>query len=199
MPVIADPLEDHLLGRLGGDAAEVLGRDVALVDLIAVFRQRLLRDLGLLGLPKLARLRVDLGLLLLLLHLREQLLLEVRGHQQLVDLEVTGVVVDLHARVLRSAGSLLVGGQQSVLESLHQPVGGDSLLSLQHRDGVEDLLAHRPSSTRLLRPISEYGIETTPSSAATVTSSSEAPTSSPVKLPRPWRGLRVRTRARRPR
>ena len=54
------------------------------------------------------------------------------------------------------------------------------------RDGLDDLLAScaQPSS-RLLRLMSEYGIDTTPSSAATVTSSSLAPTSSPVKLLRP--------------
>ena len=33
---LADPLQDHLLGGLRGDAAEVVGRDVALVDLVAV-------------------------------------------------------------------------------------------------------------------------------------------------------------------
>ena len=33
---LADPLEDHLLGGLRGDAAEVVGRDVALLDLVAV-------------------------------------------------------------------------------------------------------------------------------------------------------------------
>ena len=196
---LADPLEDHLLGRLRGDAAEVVGRDVALGDLIAELHQSLERDLGRFGLAQLAGLRIDLRLSGLLLDLVEQLLLDVLRDVELVDAEVPVLVVHLHARVLGRTGCLLVRGQQGVLERLHEPVGGDALLSLQHGDGVEDLLAHRPSSTRLLRPISEYGIETTPSSAATVTSSSEAPTSSPVKLPRPSRGLRVRTRARRPR
>ena len=41
--------------------------------------------------------------------------------------------------------------------------------------------------------MSEYGIDTTPSSAATVTSASLAPTSSPVKLVRPPCSPRVRT------
>ena len=47
------------------------------------------------------------------------------------------------------------------------------------------------------RWISAYGMETTPVSAATVTSDSDAPSSSPVKLRRPSCSQRVRTRARR--
>ena len=43
--------------------------------------------------------------------------------------------------------------------------------------------------------MSAYGIETMPVSAATVTSSSVAPTSSPVKVLRPPCSARVRTRA----
>src|SRR4051794_37460125 len=63
------------------------------------------------------------------------------------------------------------------------------------------------SSIRFERRIAEYGIAITPPSAASVTSSSEAPTSSPVKLrtvrASPWprstgRGWRTLTRARRP-
>ena len=56
---LADALQDHLLGRLGGDAAEVVGRDVALVDLVLVLLELLGVDLGLLGLAHLARLGVD--------------------------------------------------------------------------------------------------------------------------------------------
>ena len=36
---LADPLQDHLLGGLRGDAAEVVRRDVALLDLVAVERR----------------------------------------------------------------------------------------------------------------------------------------------------------------
>ena len=89
-------------------------------------------DLGHLGLAQLAGLRVDRGLAQLLLDLVEQLLLEVGGTQQLEDAEVAAVVVDVHARVLGGAGLLLVGRQQGVLERLHQPVGGDALLALEH-------------------------------------------------------------------
>jgi hypothetical protein len=137
---LADALEDHLLGGLRGDAAEVLRRGVALVDLIAVLREPLGIDLRLLGLPQLAGLGVDLRLLLLLLDLREQLLLEVGRHEQLEYAEVSGRAIDLHPRVLGRAGRLLVGGQQGVLERRHQSIGGDALLSLQDLDGLDDLL-----------------------------------------------------------
>ncbi len=76
---LADPLEDHLLGRLRGDAPEVVGRDVALLDLVAVLGQPLLVDLGRLGVDELARLRVDGRLAELLLDLVEQLVLELGG------------------------------------------------------------------------------------------------------------------------
>ena len=195
---LADPLEDHLLGGLGRDAAEVVRRDVALVDLIAVLREALLVDLGRLGLAQLARLRVHLRLAQLLLHLVEQLLLELGGQDQLEHEEVTGLPVHLHAGVLRRAGRLLVGREERVLERLHQAVCRDALLALEHSHGLDDLLGHR-ASRRLLLLISEYGIDTTPSSAATVTSASDAPTSSPVRFCWPSRGLRSRSLARCPR
>ena len=57
---LADPLEDHLLGGLGGDAAEVVGRDVALVDLVLGTASSFSGSIsGVLGLAHLARLRVD--------------------------------------------------------------------------------------------------------------------------------------------
>ena len=46
--------------------------------------------------------------------------------------------------------------------------------------------------------MSAYAMDTTPASAATVTASSVAPTSSPVKLEWPSCRLRVRTRRRLP-
>ena len=177
---LADPLQDHLLGGLRGDAAEVLRRDVALVDLVAVLHQPLLIDLGRLGVDQLAGLRVDGRLARLLLDLVEQLLLEVGRQDQLVDAEVAADAVDLDARVLGRLGRLLVGREERVLQRRHQAIGGDPLLALEDADGLDDLLGHPSPSSRLLRLISEYGIATTPSSAATVTSSSDAPTSSPV-------------------
>ncbi len=137
---LADPLEDHLLGGLRGDAAEVLGRHVALVDLIAVLGEQLGVELGLGGLAHLPRLGVDRGLLLL--HLGEQPLLELGGDDQLEDDEVAAVAVHVHARVLGGAGGLLVGGEQGVLERRHQALGGDALLALEDPYGLQDLSTH---------------------------------------------------------
>ena len=111
---LADPLEDHLLGRLRGDAAEVVGGDVALVDLIGVLGQHLGRDLGLGGLAHLAGLGVDPALLDL--DLLEQPLLEVGGHQQLVDAEVRGLAAPCRRGRTSPTRLLLVGGEQRVLE-----------------------------------------------------------------------------------
>ena len=122
---LADALQDHLLGRLRGDAPEVLGRHVVLLDLIAVLREPLLVDLRRLGVDHLARLRVDRRLAGLLLDLVEQLLLEVGRQEQLEDAEVAARAVHLDAGVLRRLGRLLVGRQERVLERGHQPVGGD--------------------------------------------------------------------------
>ena len=74
---LADPLQDHLLGGLRGDAAEVVRGDVALLDLVAVLLELLRVDLGVLRLDALARLRVDVGLLVD--RLADQLGLEVLG------------------------------------------------------------------------------------------------------------------------
>ena len=98
---LADPLEDHLLGGLSGDAAEVLGGGVALLDLVAVLHQPLLVDLGRLGVDHLPRLRVD-GRLGLLLDLVERLLLEVERQDQLVDAEVLRSGRPLRARTSAS-------------------------------------------------------------------------------------------------
>src|SRR4051794_29134124 len=199
---LADPLQDHLLGGLSGDAPEVVRRDVAGLELVHVGLEALEVDLGLLGLADLARLRVDARLLVLgrlLLLLGEQALLEVLGDDQLVDAEVGGLAVHRHLRVLGGAGLLLVGRQQRVLERLHQLVLGDALLAPEDPYGFDDLLRHGPQSpSRFERWMSAYAIETTPVSAATVTESSLAPRSSPVNDVWPSCSPRVRTRARRP-
>ena len=52
---LADPLQDHLLGGLGGDPAEVFGGDVAGRDLVLVGGDHLRVELGVLGLAQLAR------------------------------------------------------------------------------------------------------------------------------------------------
>ena len=131
------------------------GRDVALLDLVAVLHQPLLVDLGRLGVDHLPRLGIDGGLAGLLLDLVEQLLLEVGRQQQLVHAEVAARAVHLHARVLRRIRRLLVGRQERVLQRRHQAVRGDSLLALEDADGLDDLLGHRSPSSRLLRLISE--------------------------------------------
>ena len=52
------------------------------------------------------------------------------------------VAVHRHARVLRRAGLLLVGGEQCVLEGEHELLLGDPLLSPQCADCIDDLLRH---------------------------------------------------------
>ena len=102
---LADPLEDHLLGGLRGDAAEVVGRDVALLDLVAVHRELLGVDLRLLRLDVLAGLGVEVGALVD--RLDDQLRLEALGHEQLDHAVVAGLGVELDARVLGGAGCFL--------------------------------------------------------------------------------------------
>ena len=51
-------------------------------------------------------------------------------------------MVEVDAGVFGRAGGLLVGGEQGVLEGVHQLVGGDSLLLLERFDCVDDLFAH---------------------------------------------------------
>ena len=126
---LADALEDHLLGRLRGDAAEVAGGHVPCLDLVLVGGQHLGVELGLLGLAQLARLGVD-RLFLLVGGLLEELLLELGRQDQLKDQEVAGVAVQIDTRVAGRLGSLLVRGEQGVLERLHQRLGVDPLLLL---------------------------------------------------------------------
>ena len=193
---LADPLEDHLLRRLGGDPAEVVGSDVAGLDLVPVGLEALRLQLRLLGLAPLARLRIDggardlnlgnllagglgrLGGLELVLELLvEQLLLEVLGNDQLVDPEVGGAVVELDPGVLGRAGGLLVGGEERVGERVHQRVRVDSLLLLERLDGVDDLLGHAATSVR----------RATDSSVASPPAGSSPSRRVPRRSPRPRR------------
>ena len=137
---LADPLVDDLLGGLGGDAAEVLGGDVALGDLVLVLGEHLGRDVGLFDHAPLAGLGVDRGLGLV--DLVEQLVFEVLGHEQFEDAEVAGLAVEFDARVLGRAGRLLVGREQRVFERVHQGFGVDPLLALEQLDCVNDFLGH---------------------------------------------------------
>ena len=124
---LADPLQDHLLGGLRGDPAEVVRGDVLGLDLVLVLLELLEVDLGLGRLAHLPRLGVD-GRLLVGRRLDEQLLLELRRDLQLPDLEVAAVAVHLDLRVRRRPGRLLVRRQERVLERFHQLLVGDVLL-----------------------------------------------------------------------
>src|SRR3954452_1105563 len=194
---LADPLEDHLLGGLRGDAAEVVRGDVPLVDLVLVLLELDRIDLRLLGLAHLPRLGVHGRLLVN--RLDDQMRLEALGDDQLGDDEVRGLGVDVDPRVLRRAGLLLVGRQERVLEGDAELVRGDALLARARAHGLQDLSGHGYSSTRLDRVMSPKGMATRPAGAAMVTSASQAPTSSPVNDLCPSCASRVRTRARRPR
>ena len=116
---LADPLQDDLLGGLGGDPAEVLGGDVDRLDLVLVGGEDLGVELGVLRLLQGAGGGIDLGLLALD-DLRQQLLLQLGGQDQLEDAEVRGVAIEVDACVLGSAGLLLVCGEQRILERRHQ-------------------------------------------------------------------------------
>ena len=112
------------------------------VDLVLVRSDHLRVELRVLGLAHFAGLGVDLGLLLQLGGLGQQLLLQLRRQDQFEDAEVAGFVVEVDAGVFGGAGGLLVGREQGVLEGVHQLVGGDSLLLLERFDCVDDLFAH---------------------------------------------------------
>ena len=134
---LADALQDHLLGGLRGDPPEVVGRDVAFVDLVAVLLELGGVDFRLLGFAQLAGLGVDDGALVD--RLDDQVRLQALGDDQFDHAEVGGLAVHLHARVLGRAGLLLVGGQQRVLEREHQLLGLDALLARQRVHGFQDL------------------------------------------------------------
>src|SRR5215217_3607521 len=140
---LADPLEDHLLGRLRGDPAEVVRRHVALLDLVLELGEARLRDLRRLGDDHLAGLGVDAPLELagrLLLGLVEQLVLELHGQDQLLHAVIAKVGVEVHARVADGVGLLLVGREQRVLQGGDELLLGDALLPCERAYGLDDLL-----------------------------------------------------------
>ena len=109
----ADALQDDLLGRLGGDAAEVVGRDLVALDLGFVDRRKVDADLVALFVSHLEGLDVDV--------IRED---------ELKDANVARLGIDLDLRRLDGVGSLAVGGMQRVLECGEQRLGADTLLFL---------------------------------------------------------------------
>src|SRR5581483_7505782 len=193
-----DALQDDLLRGLRGDAAEAFRRDVLALDValghlgpvdveIVVGDERVLPLAGLL-LEPLELLELPLARLV------DQPLLDVGRQLDGEDAELA-VVVHLDGRVARGARRLLVGGEEGVLERRDECSFLDPLVALDLADRLDDLLAHvTPSSIRLARTISAYGISVSaPSAATTVTLLSWAETISPFNfLPA------VRRRTRRP-
>ena len=149
--------------------------------------------------PRPPRRRLDLGLELLV----EQLLLEVLGDEQFVDTEVGGRMVELDLGVLGGAGGLLVGGEEGVLEGVHQRVRGDSLLHLERLDCLDDLLGHATTSSssgnRFDRRTASSGMERRRRRDRRSAWRSSASARRPVKLLRPSISSRVLTRTRWPR
>ncbi len=60
----------------------------------------------------------------------EGIYVDVLREDELVDAHVARLDVDLDLGVLDGVGRLLVGGEQRVLESLHEGLEGDALLLL---------------------------------------------------------------------
>ncbi len=142
---LTDPLEDHLLGGLRGDATEVLGRHVlprhvlrwnlGPVEVEVVVRDECVRLLSGLDLGGLELVELPLARLL------EQPRLEVVGNLDRVDAEVP-LVVERHLRVPGCTGCLLVGGEERVLEGVDEGHRLDALLLLDLPDGLDDLPSH---------------------------------------------------------
>ena len=123
---LADALQDDLLGGHGGDAPEVVGRDLDALDLAHVDA---------------AEVEPDLFPGLLVVHL-EGLGVDVLREDELVHAHVAGLGVDLDGGVLGRVRRLLVGGQQRVLESLDKSLEGDALLALDLAQSLDDLSTH---------------------------------------------------------
>src|SRR5436190_2535730 len=149
--LLADPLEDHLLGRLRRDASEALRRDVLAMHLalgnvrpvdveVVVGDQRVLPLAGLLLEP--------LELLeLALAGVVEEALLDLRSQLDREDAEVAAVV-HLHGGVPGRARRLLVGREQRVLERRDERALLDALVALDLANSFDDLLAHLTPSRR---------------------------------------------------
>jgi hypothetical protein len=134
---LADALEDDLLGRLRGDPPEVVRGDVALLDLVGVLLELVRVDLDVLGLDELARLLVEVRVLVD--RLDDQVRLEALVEDELDDAVVARVGVQLDLGVLRGAGLLLVRREHGVLQRVLELVGSDALLARERGHGLEDL------------------------------------------------------------
>ena len=148
---LADPLQDHLLGGLRRDAAEVVRRHVlALHQLVGnlrpvdvevvVVQERVVLLVRLLLDPLELVERPLAGLV-------EQPALEVGGKLDRVD-AVVARVVELDRGMPRGARRLLVGRKEGVLERREQRFRVDALLALDLPNRLNDLLAHHAPTLR---------------------------------------------------
>ena len=113
------------------------GRDVALVDLVAILGELGGVDFRLLRFAQLAGLGIDDRTLID--RLDDQVRLQALGNDQFDDAEVGRLAVHFDARVLGRSGLLLIGGQQRVLQGDHQLLGLDALLARQRMHRFQDL------------------------------------------------------------
>src|SRR5262249_39743037 len=106
------------------------------------------------------------------------------------------LVVEFDGGVPRRARSLLVGGEERVLERSDQRVAVDSLLALDRANRFDDLSRHvsYPSSIRLPRTMSSYGTSIASVCVRKVTVRAPAATTSPRRR----RFASVRSETRRP-
>ena len=108
---LADALQDDLLGRLGGDAPEVVGRHFVALDGGLVDRGQ-----------------VDADLFALFVAHFESLDVDVLRKDQLKDADIACLGIDLDFGRLDGIGGLAVGGVQRVFERAQERLGADALL-----------------------------------------------------------------------
>ena len=159
---LADALQDHLLGGLRGDAAEVLRRcvvgDDPVLGQLVPFDDRLGLVVDRVGIAigtdvergALATRALGLGNRDLAHLGRQRVLKQAEGLQLIVvgvdlhDAEVASVAIDLDAGVLALGfGALAIGGAERLLKSDEQHLGVDRLLRLELADCFQNFLAHR--------------------------------------------------------
>src|SRR4030095_11755413 len=185
---VAHALQDHLLGGLGGDAAELLRGQLHL-DLVV--------QLGV------AVQRAGLGQTDLELGIADHLHDLLPGEH----LQRAGVAVEVHADVVRHAHGLLRRRKQSGVQRLEEDLDPDPLLVADLLNDVDELsvdhvapcffLNSAGTSRALLRSRrgTAYGI---PPASAIVSDSGVTSTSTPVSSRRPSSGSRTQQCTSRP-